>query len=357
MAKTDAKSLYSYLERDDLEEIKELSEADLYIFSILSYLKFEYFIDINKGEAAISDLSTLYPITIEGKYDNRKQALRFAELLGKCKRYKNLRIFNFKSIQDEEKELQFGALSIWLPNGDIFVSFRGTDDTLTGWKEDANLSFLTEIPGERVALDYLNDLMERYPDKNFLLGGHSKGGLLAIYSASKVDRYKQGRISYVMDCDCPGFNRILYDDPGYQNIVDKIHTFIPEKSLIGLIYRKRQPVTIIASSGVSLYQHSEWTWNIVGDSLEHIRTFESGEELSDGTMNKIMDKLTAKEREYFVEMIYEIIKEDNNKLGDLLAVAKIKKMVGKYKSLSEQDKNEMKNILKKLAVTIWNRNK
>lgn len=357
MAKDNEKSIYSYLERYDLEEIKDLTEADLYIFSILSYLKFEYLIDIRKSEVSISDLATLYPITIMGKYDNRDQALRFVELLGKCKRYKDLHIFNFESLKDDALQLQFGALCIRLPNGDIFVSYRGTDDTLIGWKEDANLSFLTEIPGERVALDYLNDVMERYPDKNFLLGGHSKGGLLAIYSASKVDRYKQGRISYVMDCDCPGFNRILYDDPGYHNIVDKIHSFIPEKSLIGLIYRKKQKVTVIASSGRSVFQHSEWTWNIVGDSLEHIREYDSGEELNDGTFNKIMDKLTAKEREYFIEMIYDLLKEDTSKLGDLLTISKIKNTVGKYKSLSEEDKAEFKAILKKLVVTIWNRNK
>ena len=353
MAKDESKSLYTYLRRDDLGEMKELSEADLYIFSILSYLKVEYFIDIGQEEAMIGDLSPLYPITMYGKYDNRKKALDFAVLLGKNKRYKDIRIFNFKSIKDDEKQLQFAALAIDLPNGDIFVSYRGTDDTLTGWKEDANLSFLTEIPGEKVALDYLNELMDRYPDKNFLLGGHSKGGLLAIYAASKVDRYKQGRISYVMDCDCPGFNRILYDDPGYQNIVHQIHTFIPEHSLIGLIYRKKQEVTIIASSGKSLYQHSEWTWNIVGDSLEHIKTFDSGEELNDGSMNRIMNKLTDKELQYFIDTVYDLIKEDNNKLGDLLTLAKIKKAIGNYKSLSEQDKTDMKNILKTIALAVW----
>ena len=70
-------------------------------------------------------------------------------------------------------------------------------------------------------------------------------------------------------------------------------------------------------------------------------------------MNRIMNKLTDKELQYFIDTVYDLIKEDNNKLGDLLTLAKIKKAIGNYKSLSEQDKTEMKNILKTIAVTVW----
>ena len=52
------------------------------------------------------------------------------------------------------------------------ISFRGTDDTIIGWKEDFNLS-TGVVPAQKGPYEYLQKISE-HTDGMLRVGGHSK---------------------------------------------------------------------------------------------------------------------------------------------------------------------------------------
>ena len=120
-------------------------------------------------------------------------------------RFRNMTLNGYTALLDDAVEQQFAALTIDLGNGSIYISFRGTDDTIVGWKEDLNMGFLEEIPSQKQSVAYVARMARQYPDKTIRIGGHSKGGNLAVYSAAKSDGAIQERIVAVHNNDGPGF--------------------------------------------------------------------------------------------------------------------------------------------------------
>lgn len=344
IGKSKGKSVFEYLAEECGGKLTVPTEADLYLFTVLSYAKIERF--LNVGEISAKEFADRYE-KIVGDGDN-KNAERFVRLFGNAERYKDIVLFDFETTFDSAEEAQFAALSLRLPGGAIFVSFRGTDGSLVGWKEDFNLSYSTEIPAERRALCYLDKAMDKRPTETFYVGGHSKGGILAMYAASKIGKGKQDRIAYVMDCDCPGFNKSLLNDDGYNSVLTKIHSFIPKYDLVGLLFGKKQEITVISSSGFLFYQHSPWTWCLSDGALCHLETFPSGEELSENALNHIMETLTAEEIKFFVDTVYKLVSDDNKNLRvkDLAGVRHLKSVFTRYRNLPDADKKNLQSVAK-----------
>ena len=69
-------------------------------------------------------------------------------------RYKDLLLRHQVNINNKENEEQFSAITIVIPDGSICVSFRGTDDTIIGWKEDCNLSVYETVPAQKDGVEY-----------------------------------------------------------------------------------------------------------------------------------------------------------------------------------------------------------
>ena len=340
-------NVFEYLAEDNAGKMTEPTEADLYLFTILSYTRIERFCHL-KGEITVAEYAKKCYDPDEKTYGMIKNAERFLQQFGKKERYASLKLFAFKSIFDSISEVQYASLAIKLPGDAVFISFRGTDGSLLGWKEDFNLTYYTEIPAESAALEYLDAIMEEYPHSRFYLGGHSKGGILAMYAASKIGREKQERIEYVMDCDCPGFNKSLLEDAGYNAILDRIHSFIPKYSLVGLLFGKKQEITVIASSGLFYYQHSPWTWCLSDGSLCHLETIASGEELTANKLNRIMELLSEEEMKFFVDTVYRLINDDKKdlRIKDLASVKRLKNAYSRYKNLSSDDRKNLQTVVK-----------
>ena len=345
--KEKASSVFEYLSEGNLGRLTVPNEADLYLFTVLSYTKIERFCGTDE-EITVAEYAERGVGSAEKTSFMAKNAERFLRLFGRSERYADLKLFAFRSVFDVEKEAQFAGLAIKLPGDAVFVSFRGTDGSLVGWKEDFNLTYSTEIPAERSAVEYLDELMTAHPTSKFYLGGHSKGGILAMYAASKIGAEKQKRIEYVMDCDCPGFNKSLLEDPGYNAVLGRIHSFIPKYSLVGLLFGKKQEITVIASSGLLYYQHSPWTWCLSGDGFCHLGTFPSGEELSENTLNRIMETLTEEEMKFFVDTVYRLVNDEKKvlRIKDLASVSRLKNAYTRYKELSFDDRKNLQSVAK-----------
>ena len=163
-----------------------------------------------------------------------------------------------------EAEQQFSAVEIVLDDGTSYISFRGTDDTIIGWKEDFNLS-TGVVPAQERAVEY----MQRISDKAYGMlraGGHSKGGNLAIYG-SVMCKSAHDKILEIYSNDGPGFSKEFQESPETAEMMPKIIRIIPEYSIIGtLLEHEKQPI-IVASTSRGLLQHDGFSWEVQGPGL------------------------------------------------------------------------------------------
>ena len=150
-------NIMKYLEfRGDLTlKQDELNEIDKIILARFSYLPFK--------EITLDRKDTIENISIKMKDLSLEKFIwkadkEFIIKLGKSKRYKDLKVTDYQEIMDLQAEKQFAAVTILLPHRLKYISFRGTDMSLVGWKEDFNMSFMKHIPSQKEGVKYLNNV-------------------------------------------------------------------------------------------------------------------------------------------------------------------------------------------------------
>lgn len=158
-----------------------------------------------------------------------------------------MQITNYINKIDSESEKQFSAITILMPDDTIYISFRGTDNTLIGWKEDFNMTFQTKVPSQLDAVQYVKQIAKKY--KNLIrIGGHSKGGNLAVYAASFCSKTIQERIINVYNNDGPGFHEDVINNIEYKKMLPKVHTYVPQSSIIGRLLYHEENYTVVQST-------------------------------------------------------------------------------------------------------------
>lgn len=330
-----------------------LTPVDALILSTLSYIQFDHLIAKEKREAPnLLELSQMFwELPDEGR-KHRLRDSRDEELLaslGKSRRFGDLRLTEAKELFDERRELQFAAVTFLLEDGKALAAFRGTDGTLTGWKEDLNLSFLDVIPGQQEAQAYLEELAAAVPG-DLYTAGHSKGGNLAVYAAIRSEDETRARIKAVYNYDGPGFRKKVLEDPGYAELLDRIHTFVPQSSVVGMLLEHEEPYTVVQSNEEGLLQHEPYSWEVSGDGFRELSQVTEGSRMVDETIKNWLAGLSVKERENFIETLYEILKTSGAKhVGEL---AKPKNLLIMAQRLGEEDektKEMLWGILLQLA--------
>ena len=164
------------------------------------------------------------------------------------RRFSDLTLCAYVSRTDEETQTQFSALTALLPDKTAYIAFRGTDDTIVGWKEDFNLAFLPVVPAQRMAAEYLAAAAAALPSHPLRVGGHSKGGNLAVYSAAKSSGEIQERIVAVHNNDGPGFAWDISETPGHKRIASRIHTILPQTSVVGMLMEHEKRYQVVHST-------------------------------------------------------------------------------------------------------------
>jgi hypothetical protein len=212
----------------------------------------------------------------------------------------------FRDLLIPQEEIQFAALTFLLPDGTAFLAFRGTDYSLVGWKEDFNMSFADSIPAQREALRYTREFADSYP-LLLRLGGHSKGGNVAVYAAAKIEEAVQARILAVYNNDGPGFTDCLMGDPGYMAMVPKIHTYIPQSSIIGMLLEHEEPYTVVKSSLFSLLQHECYSWEINGGDFVHVDEITDHSRFIDRTLKHYLAANSKAARSAFVDEVFGLL--------------------------------------------------
>ena len=306
--KTD--DIYTYLKfRGDLDlKNYPLNEVDALIFSELSYIHFENIVPEvgEKGSITLAEAAQKY-IPKEGRtsifYARYEKLLMEA---AKCPRYEDLQLSNYVSVIDQEERQQFSALHIHINPFLTFIAFRGTDETLTGWREDFDMSYKMPVQAQISAVDYVNQTTKGLFQK-YYIGGHSKGGNLAIYSSVFCDSSVQNNIKAVYNFDGPGFHKKIVDNESYIKMKDRIHTFVPEASVVGMLMEHEEEYTVVKSYETTFMQHEGLSWSVAGTGFE---TVESVDEFSNSisvTLKSWLEKADYEDRKIMVNALFDIL--------------------------------------------------
>ena len=331
-------------------EKSPMNEVDGMIFSMLCYLYFDAVIDeIDKESITIKEYASLVK---KNKHKILSMLLvkleNFEELLSLCAksvRFKNVKLSNYVNVYDPELEIQFAAITFEIDDKNIVISYRGTDDTVAGWKEDFNMGFLQVIPSQAKALDYLKNVANRFPTKKIFLTGHSKGGNLAIYSSIKSPLKINNRIQTIFNYDGPGFWGEILEDATYMRLIPRIHSIVPESSIIGMLLIRNETATIVKSTATGgFYQHDGFTWELVGTKFSKAKKMTLDSELIDQTLTSYLNSSTPEQRKQFTDAISQIFKGYEAYTLTELTADKIKVINRVAKSYDGLDKNT-KNFL------------
>ena len=205
-----------------------------------------------------------------------------------------------------KEETQFAALTVLLDDGSAFLALRGTDGTLVGWKEDFNLSFLDVVPAQLEAADYVQTFAAGFSGP-LRLGGHSKGGNLAVAGAALAGMKARDQIRSVWSFDGPGLNAYLLARPGYSELLTRIRSFVPKSSVVGLLLAHEEPYTVVDSDQEGLFQHDPYSWQVQGPGFVRLEEVDPGSRLIDRTLKNWLAGLTNAQREAVVDTLYELL--------------------------------------------------
>ena len=161
-----------------------------------------------------------------GKVWSTSMNVDLLRAMSESPRWRNLRVGAYVDEFDAATTKQFSACVFELGNGTLYVAFRGTDSSIVGWKEDFMMAFRRPVASQEAAACYLTELADHWAGP-IMVGGHSKGGNLAVYAAANVPSEIQERITVVYSHDGPGFDEVFFDEDGYVRIASKIHKSVP----------------------------------------------------------------------------------------------------------------------------------
>ena len=279
------------------------------------------------------------------------------QLAAKTPRFRGVRLFAYTHEYDEAQAKQFDALSFLLPDGTLFVAFMGTDTSLAGWKEDFNMSFLSAVPAQARAAAYAADMAALCPDMPLRIGGHSKGGKRAAWAAIHLpaDLQEHRRLS-AYNNDGPGFARDMLETPEYLRVADKLHTYIPESSIVGVLLEHAEDYAVIDSANRSVMQHEPMSWSVIGPRFVHLGQRSQMGKLSDGVLQEWIGSMTPAEREQFTDALFDVLSLsgkartlDDLRSGGLAGGAALLKQ---YAGADEQKKKIISEIFRRLAVDV-----
>ena len=196
-------------------------------------------------------------------------------------RFRDMKLSCFTDRLDVGKGEQFAALTIETRDGAVYCSFRGTDDTLAGWKEDFNLACMPEVPAQKKAVGYLQDAARQFPRRKLRLGGHSKGGNLAVYAGVFCPAAVQRCITAIWSNDGPGFHEDILDLPQHQRVEDRIFSVVPKSSVVGMLLEHEESYAVVDSDQLGFLQHDGFSWQVMGDHFVTLRQMSRQAHLSD----------------------------------------------------------------------------
>lgn len=322
---------------------KSFNEVDNVILSVLSYLDLDGIVSSgNKNKRSINEVSVIYFKLFSDKNKNIlavKNALDIFRAIGRTKRYKDILMYGYCYVGDEEQ--QFSAVSLDIFDNVTYISFEGTDHLISGWKEDFCMAYQFPVLSQKRAIKYVNKYFS-FSNRRLILGGHSKGGNLALVASMYCNWFVRNKIIQVYNNDGPGLRKREIESKNYELISDRLIHIIPNYSVVGLLLRHKSCYKVIKSNRRSILSHSVVTWEVDGDHFKKAELSTVSKVLDEG-MIRWLDKYSDKEREKFVVSLFDIFKKAD--INNLLEIIDNKKLILKLIRESGNIDEETKKMI------------
>ncbi|MGN0136192.1 Mbeg1-like protein [Anaerotignum sp.] len=281
-------------------------DVDSLILSTLAYVFFDGIVGESTEETVtIAQAAELYFARPRETWRSRvEEDWKLLGRLAESQRFAKMELCGYVNKLDFTMEKQFSALTILTGDGMAFVAYRGTDSSSVGWKEDFNMSFMDTVPAQQEAGIYLCQVAEHFGGK-LRVGGHSKGGNLAVFAAAMCPAEVQARIVAVYNHDGPGFREGMLRRKGYRAILPSVQTFVPQSSVIGMLLEHEEEYIVIRSSQKGIMQHDPYSWEIIGKDFVRLEALTEESRLLDKTVKAWLNDLSEEQRQKFVDAVYE----------------------------------------------------
>ena len=322
-----------------------LNELDILALTELTYLSFDNLLD--ESDNRLLDVATRVPR--DSNMLTNKERLQLLDQLSTHKRFKNSKLSNFVNDIDVELQKQFAAMTYRLNLDTYLIVFRGTDDSIIGWKEDFHMTYMKEIPAQKHALEYLEDFFKQYPKRKVIIAGHSKGGNLAVYAASQIQPELQEKISAIYTYDAPGLQAHLTETTGYQDIIPKIHRYVPQGSVIGMMFEVPDTPIVVRSLALGgIAQHNTFSWQTEGTHFVQLESISSESLQIKDALKEWVDSVPDEELELYFDLFFGTILESGitsiNDLSSRNAIDHVRQLVSQAQTLEPEQVEILKNL-------------
>lgn len=348
--------IFDYLDQVAYDSIYDtpFNELDMLMLTEITYLPFDQIVSdqmspdctcrlFEAAEKVPQDLSMLVT----------KNRLKLLEKAASSTRFKNIKLMGYVNDIDPDVQKQFAAMIFKIKPDSYVLTFRGTDDSIIGWKEDFHMTYMDQVPAQKTAVNYLRKAMDALPGQ-FILTGHSKGGNLASYAASQIEPEYQERIQSIYSYDAPGLNHSVITSQGYQTISDKIKRYIPQGSIVGMMLETPKQAQIVKSTAIGgLAQHDTFTWQISDQTFVLLDNLNPDSLQVDKTLKNWVDSVSDDELKDFFDLFFGLILDAGiSSINDLTKLENFNKILAVFENanaLTDEERDMLTRLAKLLV--------
>lgn len=336
------------------------NEVDNLVFSTMAYIDFDGVVPGLEKDMLLSvrEVNARYwrkhtHAEVKSREAFVSDAPFILEKMSGSRRYKHLKMLHYINLVSEDVTLQVSAITILPGDGSVYVAYRGTDDTLIGWKEDFQFAYKDMTVGQKVAVDYLDRTLNCLPENlKLYVGGHSKGGNFAVFAAAFCRKAVRERIDTVYSNDGPGFVQEVIKTKEYQDIREKMIKYTPEFSFIGGLMADDAEPVIVKSDGSGAYQHDPFSWQVMRNHMVLADSYSTQSVVLNDALGRWVSNESPEKRKVFINILFDLFKEAGVTKASELGKNKIKTsiaMMNALRKLPADDRATFLSILKDLA--------
>lgn len=350
-----------------LEKVKELTFdqeplniLDKVCINEIGYLTYEKWLTASdlKKPINLHDFAEGKELNPDYSFMVTKERVELAEAMVRSRRFASLSLSNYRSVLDKEVEKQFAAMIFSLPELDYHqLVFRGTDDSVIGWKEDFQLTYSREIPAHRSAMTFLEDHLPNLSGR-ITVSGHSKGGNLALYSAVQSSTSLREKIAELLLLDSPGLMKSLLEKPSYQELKARMTVIRPQDSVVGVMLYWEIPAQLVAAEGIGFAQHNALSWEVdlaANDFAYEDQPTELSQRLEE-TFQEWIETLPKQQLKQVCDLVFDTILDSGiESLDDIgiQALPQIGQMLQEFGNLSDKQKKVLQDGFNQLLWIFW----
>lgn len=337
-------NIIGYIKKHNEEDFNTFAftEVDNLILSLLPYLDLQDIVPNNKNKITLEEAYHLFQNkkTERGSIFNGNMKSIFKEM-AHTKRYSSILLSHYVNIVNEE--MQFGAITCILPNKITYIAFAGTDSSIIGWEEDFKMAYLYPGISQKYAAHYLSKTIGLF-HHNILVGGHSKGGNLAISSVMLSNKFIRSKIKAIYNNDGPGFLKEQIESKEYRSIEKKIKMFVPKDSIIGMLLYHIDNYIVVKARGFNIIQHDAFNWLCDNDSFIQDKQTTRSKNL-EKKLTKKLEELSIPRRMELVNALFGIFKKKQIKDAKDIKITDLFQFVKQFKELDKDTQNLLVEFL------------